>query len=94
MSFDVFNFAISFVDLLVTVLFWAILLRSIFTWFDQTGSSPISRILFEVTEPIIAPLRRVVPSVGMLDLSPMVAMILVQLIGRVVVQVLYTAGGR
>ncbi len=37
-------------------------------------------ILGQITEPFLAPLRRVVPRVGMLDITPLVAIILLQLI--------------
>jgi YggT family protein len=86
-----FAYAIQFVDLLVKALTGAILLRIVFSWFDPTGNSGITRFLTEITEPIIAPLRRVVPSVGMLDLSPMVASILVQLVGNILIDVLIRA---
>ena len=90
----VFTFAISFVDLLVKVLVAAIFLRVILSWFDQTGRNAIVRFLIDLTEPICAPLRKVIPFVGPLDLSPMVAMILVQLVGSLVLQVLANAAVR
>lgn len=37
--------------------------------------SPVIRILDEITEPILAPLRQVVPRFGMVDITPMVAML-------------------
>ena len=86
-----FVYAYRFVDLLVWALSSAIFLRIVFSWFDPMGNNKITRILIDVTEPIIAPLRRVVPSVGMLDLSPMVASILVYLVGQILLQVLATA---
>ena len=93
MSFNVFDFAASFVGLLVYVLTTAIFLRAIFSWFVPPGSdNPIMRFLRDITEPILAPLRRVLPSMGMLDLSPFVAMILLQVMGSIVTQTLRAAG--
>jgi len=94
----IFGFAIQFVNLLVYALTTAIFLRAIFSWFVQPGSdNPIMRILMDVTEPIIAPLRRVLPQMGMLDLSPFVAMILIQVVGGLITQVLtraaFSSGG-
>ena len=40
----------------------------------------LANILYRVTEPILAPLRRIIPRVGVLDLTPLVAIILLQLI--------------
>lgn len=88
----IFVFAARFVDLLVWVLSTAIFLRAIFSWFVTPGSdNVIMRFLVEITEPIISPLRRVIPSMGALDLSPFVAMVLLQLVGGVVQSTLIAA---
>ncbi len=93
MNFNVFDFAASFVGLLVYVLTTAIFLRAIFSWFVPPGSdNVIMRFLRDITEPILAPLRRVLPSMGMLDLSPFVAMILLQVMGSIVTSTLRAAG--
>ncbi|HET7772014.1 MAG TPA: YggT family protein [Chloroflexota bacterium] len=84
----VFRFAAQFIEWLVYILVIAIFLRSILSFFWRGEENPIMRILLEVTEPILAPLRRVIPSVGMLDLSPFVAMILLQFVGSIVVSML------
>ena len=86
---NVFALAITFVNLLVYALTAAIFLRAIFSWFVPPGSdNVIMRFLRDVTEPVLAPLRRVLPSMGMLDLSPFVAMILLQVVGSIVTQTL------
>jgi YggT family protein len=86
---NVFELAIRFVNLLVYALTAAIFLRAIFSWFVPPGSdNVIMRFLRDITEPVLAPLRRVLPSMGMLDLSPFVAMILLQVVGSIVTQTL------
>jgi YggT family protein len=55
---------------------WAVIARSLLSWFPVDQSSPLYQMLFRVTEPIIEPIRRVMPGNGMLDLSPMIAMML------------------
>ena len=86
---NVFELAIRFVNLLVYALTDAIFLRAIFSWFVPPGSdNVIMRFLRDITEPVLAPLRRVLPSMGMLDLSPFVAMILLQVVGSIVTQTL------
>ena len=88
----IFLYAAQFVNLLVYVLTAAIFLRAIFSWFVPPGSdNVIMRFLRDVTEPILAPLRRVLPSMGMLDLSPFVAMIILQVVGNIVIGTLLTA---
>ena len=87
-----FRVAAQFVEWLVYILMTAIFLRAILSFFAGPGTdNPIMRFLIEITEPILSPLRRVIPSVGMLDLSPFVAMILLQFVGGVVVSMLRQA---
>ena len=50
------------------------------SWIDQPGSMRITQILNEVTEPILAPLRSILPSMGMFDFTPIIAMLLLQLL--------------
>lgn len=62
---------------LLTIMMFAIIARALMSWFDQGMRNPISQFLVQITEPIIAPIRRVVPTAGMIDFSPMVAIILI-----------------
>lgn len=63
-------------QLFVQLLIFAIFARSILTWFPIDRGGPIFQALDAVTEPILQPLRRVVPAVGMIDITPMVAILL------------------
>jgi len=72
----------SFIQLILTVLSFGIIARAIVSWFDPTGRTLIQRILIDLTEPIIAPIRRVVPSMGMIDISPFIALLLIQVVSR------------
>ncbi len=49
---------------------------------------PLREALDRIVEPMLAPIRRVIPMVGMLDLSPMILMILIELVSRVLVSLL------
>ncbi len=44
----------------------------------------VTQILGEITEPILAPLRRVLPTIGMLDISPLVAILLLNVLQTLV----------
>jgi YggT family protein len=52
---------------------WAVIARSLLSWFPVDQSSQIYQVLFRATEPIIDPIRRIMPNTGMIDMSPMVA---------------------
>ena len=49
---------------------------------------PIRRSIDGVVEPMLAPLRRVVPPLGMIDLSPLILIILIQVLANIIVRVL------
>ena len=71
-----------FIGSLTTILMLAILGRSLLSWFPQIPSNnPLVRILYTVTEPILAPIRRVVPRFGALDFTPMIAILILYVIG-------------
>ena len=71
-------------DATITVLVLAIFARSICSFF-MDPRNPIFDFLLTVTEPILAPIRSVMPRMGMFDLSPMAAIILLQFLIRPVV---------
>ena len=57
-----------------------ILLRVVVSWLSPRPTNMLAIILYRVTEPLLAPLRRIIPRIGSLDLSPLVAIILIQVI--------------
>jgi YggT family protein len=59
--------------LVINILSFILIARALCSWFDPTFRSSIGRVLFDITEPLLAPIRQVVPPVGMLDLSILVA---------------------
>jgi len=67
---------IDIVDTTIMVLTLAIIARSLMSWFPIDPRHPIAEFLITVTEPILGPLRAVMPRLGMLDLTPMAAILL------------------
>lgn len=57
-----------------------ILVRVLLTWIPMVRTNALITFIFAVTEPILAPIRRILPPMGGLDLSPVVAMVLLQVI--------------
>ncbi|MCG5056175.1 MAG: YggT family protein [Myxococcales bacterium] len=66
------------IDVYSLVIFAAVVL----SWFRLPPESPLVRIVSALTEPVLRPLRRVVPNVAGLDLSPMVVLLGLQLLRR------------
>jgi len=61
---------------IVQLMAFAVFARAILTWFPIDRSGPVFQFLDTVTEPVLQPLRRVIPPIGMIDITPMVAMLL------------------
>jgi len=71
---------VSIIRVLCDVLAILILLRVVVSWYSPRPTNVLVIILYRLTEPILAPLRRIIPRVGMFDFSPLVAVILLQVI--------------
>ncbi len=81
----------SLINAIFFFMYIAMLGRVLSSWFSVGPDSsfyPIIVFLHQVTEPILAPIRRVLPRFGRLDLSPMVALLLLGLIQNVLVDAL------
>jgi len=82
------NLLADFVDLFFTLLGLAILARVLLSWVRVSPYHPAVELLYQITEPVLAPLRRVIPPVGMMDISPIIAMLLLQIIQPVLVGII------
>jgi|YNPNPStandDraft_1061719.scaffolds.fasta_scaffold24002_5 YggT family protein len=70
----------NFIRLLFNLLSLAILARVILSWFNVNPFHPVVSFLDAITEPILGPLRRVIPPIGMIDITPIVALVLLQVV--------------
>jgi YggT family protein len=69
----------------LVVLAWLVVLgRVLMSWIDPRLERPISRTLYGLTEPVLAPVRRVLPQTGSLDLSPLLVLLGLGILMRVV----------
>ena len=72
------SWLITFVNILFTALNVAILARVVLSWINANPYSPIVSLINQITDPIIEPLRRIVPPIGMIDVTPLLALLLLQ----------------
>ena len=63
---------------------WLILARVILSWVNPNPRNELLMMVYRVTEPVLAPLRALIPLRG-IDLSPILAWLLIQLVTRLVV---------
>ena len=78
------SYLANFIALLFQVLSLAILGRVLMSWVDPMGNMRITQVLRDLTEPILAPIRNLLPSMPMFDFSPIIAMLLLQALGRLI----------
>ena len=67
------NQLIPILQIFINVLIFSIFARSLLTWFPIDRNGVISQTLAAITDPILVPLRKIIPLVGMVDIVPMVA---------------------
>lgn len=78
---------------IIDTIFWlldlAILLRVLFSWINADLFNPLVRFIYQVTEPLLAPLRRIIPPFGGLDVTPVVALLILDLVRRLLVTLIF-----
>jgi len=79
-----------FIDILVRLLSLAILARVLLSWIPIDRNGRFAEIILQITEPVVGPIRKVLPTLGGLDFSPMIAMILLEMVRTVVINLLLT----
>lgn len=76
------TFVSTFLGVLLVLLWLAVLGRVLLSWFDPTASSAASRMLVQLTEPILAPVRRFLPQGGTFDFSPILVLLVLGALWR------------
>ena len=66
--------------LLLDYLFWTIILRIILSWVSPDPRNPVVQLVSQITEPVMAPARKLLPPMGGLDLSPIIVLLAIQFI--------------
>ncbi len=82
-------FIIQIVNTAFTVLVWLIIGRCILSFIRHDPYHPIIKFIYEVTEPVMSPFRRLLPPAGGLDFSPILAVFAVYLVQSIVIKILY-----
>ena len=76
--------------------FWVLLIRCLISWVNPDPYNTVVQFLYKVTEPVLSPIRRIIPpawGIG-IDLSPLVAVLLLTLLQHFVVTTLYDIAAR
>ncbi|HET8586504.1 MAG TPA: YggT family protein [Candidatus Limnocylindria bacterium] len=76
----------NFIQLLATVLWLLIIARVVISWVMPMGGGGIVAFIYQATEPILAPIRRVIPPTSGIDWSPLIALLLLGAITQVLLR--------
>lgn len=78
------EFVAVFLRFFVIALWLVVLGRVLVSWVDPQFGNPVSRFLFETTEPLLSPVRKVMPQTGMFDFAPLVVLLVLGVLMRMV----------
>lgn len=81
------DFVLQTLNILADLLLLLLFIRVIFSWFN-VRQGPVAKFIFDATEIFLAPIRRLLPHTGMLDLSPLIAFFIIELIRSLLNQAL------
>ncbi|MDO8403307.1 MAG: YggT family protein [Pseudomonas sp.] len=71
---------IALFSLFLNIIFWAMIISVILSWVAPGSHNPGAELVAQITEPVLAPFRRIIPNLGGLDISPIFAFIVIQLL--------------
>ena len=83
-------------DILLRILYWLILIRALVSWVNPDPYNPVVQFLYKATEPILYPIRRLLPlnfRFG-LDISPVIAFLLIMFLRSFLVRTLVDLSAR
>ena len=81
------------VSILLTIMYWLILIRALISWVNPDPFNPIVQFLMRVTEPILEPIRLLLPALP-IDISPIIAFFIIIFLQRFLVASLYDLARR
>ncbi|MDA3135084.1 MULTISPECIES: YggT family protein [Enterobacteriaceae] len=73
------------------LVFWVLLVMALMSWISR-GRSPVEYVLMQLTEPLLSPIRRMLPAMGGIDFSPMVLVLLLYVLNMGMMELLQSTG--
>ncbi len=77
------------IDYILWIYIWIIIIRSLISWVSPDPYNPVVQILFRITEPVLAQVRRRMPDFGGMDFSPLVVILVIIFLQKFLVRSLY-----
>lgn len=91
---ELLNSLAMLMGMIFKMVYFVLIIRIMLSWVNPDPYNQIVRTIYRVTEPILAPFRRIIPPIGMVDISPVVVFLLLSFIERFVVGILLQLSSR
>lgn len=75
-------FVISLLQQVIQIYSWALIIYILMSWFPNARETSIGRFLARICEPYLEPFRKIIPPIGMIDISPIVAFLVLNFASR------------
>lgn len=83
------SFLISLINLLYWIFWILILVRVVLSFVQVSPYHPLVQMVYQLTEPILEPIRNIMPRTGMIDFSPLIALLLLGLLRRLLFMLVF-----
>lgn len=87
-SMRIIKITVSSVADILFYLTWLIIIRAFISWVNPDPRNPIVQILYSITEPILIPFKRIIPPLGFIDISAIVAILIIQVLRELILRIL------
>ena len=81
---------ISIIHITFEILTYIIFIRVILSWFPHNPYQPLIKLIYQISNPILIPIRNFVSPIGGIDISPIIAIFMIQLIKNIILKSLFS----
>ena len=81
---------ISIINIAFEILTYIIFIRVILSWFSHNPYQPIIKLIYQISDFVLSPIRNVVSPIGGIDISPIIAIFMIQLIKNIILKSLFS----
>ena len=81
---------ISIINIVFEILTYIIFIRVILSWFSHNPYQPVIKWIYKISDFVLSPIRNVLSPIGGIDISPIIAIFIIQLIKNIILQSLFS----
>jgi YggT family protein len=77
------------IEILLNIYMWIVIARALISWVNPDPYNPIVNFLYRATEPVLSRVRRIIPDLGGIDLSPLIVLLIIYFLKEFLVRSIY-----